>query len=121
MNRRSFIRLLPMGGVGMLLAGEVLCARGSEPATRIDLSRYATPYTPEVGGGVLRSGRFEAVLEALDRRLFADNEAQAQRLHDGLRESIEQACRQGRFWEVDGWVVTPAEAMLSALIVQGGD
>jgi len=121
MNRRSFIRTLPAGGLSLALTGETLSAVETEPMARIDLSGYATPYTRDVGGALLRGGEYTATLEALNRRLVAGSEAQAKRLHATLQRSIEQACREGRFWEVDGWVVTPAEAMLSALIVQGGD
>ncbi len=121
MNRRSFIRSLPAGGLSLALTGEALSAAVAGPVARIDLSGYATPYTRDVGSALLRGGEYTAVLDGLNRRLVAGSEAQAARLHAILQRSIERACREGRFWEVDGWVVTPAEAMLSALIVQGSD
>jgi len=121
MNRRSFIRSLPAGGLSLALTGESLSAAVAQPGTRIDLTGYATAYTQDVGGAMLRDGEYTAALEDMNRRLFAGSEAQARRLHALLQHTIEQACREGRFWEVDGWVVTPAEAMLSALIVQGSD
>jgi len=112
MNRRYFLGLLT-SSLGLALSKYSYASSNYSEL----LNEFVTPYTYPVGKSVLSSGQILHEKNNLESKinhwfLLGDN------LHiSKLNELIDSDLSDSQFCEIDGWVITQTEALISALIV----
>lgn len=119
MNRRHFLKISTLSGL-ILSRQAVASISGFNPVSDWSgvMERFVTPYTDCVGHSILRSGRYAAVIAQLRQRLRQCGELDPEKLYEVVNAAIDHECQTDDFWEIEGWVVTPAETLLSAVLVQ---